>query len=172
MALHRPLNQHRAPTEKSGTLTNQEQANQSKLWVQAACSATMFSKILAPQAVWPEDVTAHKKSSQDWVLQLGEAQFLLRADQSFGEFGFYLEAEAMTDKAALGACLEVLNVSHDDIIATHQDLCKAGSYHLLRMDDNGGEYTIASFSNYLAGFLEQRVYEKRGHKQIYYVSPS
>lgn len=69
---------------------------------------------------------------------------------------------------ALSLLLEVLNIQRDELLWEREDLGPT-KWALNRIDDNGNEFEMYRFQNEHSANWMRMKYEKRGHKQTYFV---
>ncbi|CAM2006083.1 hypothetical protein [Acanthopleuribacter pedis] len=86
-----------------------------------------------------------------------------------GSFHIEADIDQVFDQQNLVSLLRRLGFGMQHLTYFHKENQPPQPQNLFRYDDNGGEFLMAQFDNYLEAELTRLMYEDRGHKQIYYL---
>ena len=110
-----------------------------------------------------------------FILQVEDSKYWLRSHPDAGDLASKLSIEVRSfepdTEVALVKLLDALQLDKESLVHCQEYLGPA-QWILYRIDDNGNEVEMNRFHRELSANGIKSIYEKRGHKQAYFVTKS
>jgi len=121
---------------------------------------------------WRAGLVAELDPLGNWTLRYQSLFFRLETYPASQGSCWSLLGNPAADLADIGEVVDCLGLSIAHCTKLHPVFSVCAPYSLMRMDDNGTECFMEDHPNYLQAFQELKTYEKRGHKQYYFIKSS